>query len=391
MLVNNTYEVSIKIENQDFDFSPQNISFNLRDSIYNFYPVASMTINDAKALYNEYLAFVNGTKIDITYGLETDYTNCTYNVIKNSIPDQFAANGFGGLTNLSLIHNYFFNQSKISKAYKDEISSIVKKCINNFTFSKTFIERTLNKGSWYQPLVNNSEFITQYLLPFCYSPTSKNTPFFSFINSNNEFYFESYYVLMNQGIVEELEFSPKGIDTSLALNSIHSLYTYQTPLSEIRDSINQLIYSFDKTATIQTTNELLADFLNQNRVAPIIADENLKYYYDVYSDDIKDDNIKNNNRGLKLFNKRNIFTVDKIIILTNLNRKLCAGKKIKVNVPVYSEKEQKELSPRYSGEYIIESSYHAWDSKKGCTIVVASRQAINVPNTYRQKKLLVGN
>ena len=85
MIFNNRYEIDIKIDDVQLDSSPSNYAFSLHDSIYKVFPTASFKINDLGGLYNEYMSFVNGSKIEITFGLDSDFLVCPFTVIKNSI------------------------------------------------------------------------------------------------------------------------------------------------------------------------------------------------------------------------------------------------------------------------------------------------------------------
>ncbi|MGD9678180.1 MAG: hypothetical protein AB7V16_07425 [Vulcanibacillus sp.] len=388
MVHNNKYEISISLEDQELDSIPSNFSFTQKDSIFNLYPTASLKFNDIQGHFSEYLSFINGTKINITYGLPDEYFSCDYAIIKNSIPDQQSIHSFGGISEMSLLHYYSFNQSKKSFAYKDEISNIIKKITPSFTDRK--IEVTENKGVWYQSLITDADFMENYLLPFAYSSTSSKTPFFLFIDSNNTFHFQSYASLFSQKPVEDLQFTKKGTPESAGKNSIHALFPYQSSLSEIRHTIHSYYSQFKKDKVFDINEDIINDFIYQGKQIPIISNiDNVMDYQTLYSDDVEDVDIKNNNLGLRLFQKRNNFTVDKLVVAINLNKNLCSGKKVNILLPTFSDKEIEELSARYSGEYLIESSYHIWSSTQGSTILILSRQGSRFPSSYRNIKKLI--
>ncbi len=389
MIYNETYEIKISLDGDEIDYTPSAMAFRIKDSIFSLYPTASLNFQDLDGLFSEVLAFVNGTKVDIVYGLRDETEECSFTIIKNSVPDQANANSFGGNLEASLVHHYMYNQSKKSFAYKDEIGNIIKKLISTYNFKKVNIETTVNKGYWYQSLVNDAEFMNNYLLPFAYS-TNSNTPFYLFINSANEFYFQSHKTLMNQNSVEELQLTSKGNVQSNAKNAIQGIYPYQTSISELRSSLHQHVSNFSKDGDFQFEEEIIEDFKGDGKL-PLIANlDNVTDYYSLYSEDVEDPDMKNNNLGLSLFKKRNAFTLDKVVVVLPINRKLCSGKKVKVMIPSYTDKQQEETSARYSGEYLVESSYHIWDGSKGVTILILSRQSLVLPSTYRNSNKLIG-
>lgn len=385
----NTYNINILLNEQEFDIIPSNFSFVQKDSIFQLYPTAYIKYNDIQALLSEYLAFVNGTKVTIDYGTIENSYSCDYVVVKNSIPDQYSTNSLGGMSEISLLHYFSFNQSKKSFAYKDEISNIISKLTSYF--KKKIIEKTENKGIWYQSLITDADFMEHYLLPFAYSSTSSDTPFFLFIDSNNVFHFQSYHSLFTQKSVIELRMYEKGTPSSLGKDAIQAIYPYQSNLLEIRNTLNPYFFNFNNNASYTIFNDTIKKHLYGNKKIPIIFDTNNVYtdVVNLYSEDIEDVNTKNNNNGLKLFHKRNIFVNDKLIIALNLNKDLCAGKKVTVSIPSFGDKENKELSLRYSGDYIIESSYHSWNSAMGNTILVVSRQGSVFHNSYRNVKNII--
>jgi hypothetical protein len=384
----NSYEINISIEEQELDSNASNFSFTQKDSIYQLYPTASFKFNDIQGHFSEYLSFINGTKTKIVYGTTEEYFPCEYFIVKNSIPDQQSMHSFGGVSEISLLHYYAFNQSKKSFGYQDEISNIIKKLTQSF--KDRVIDVTENKGFWYQSLVTDADFMEHYLLPFAYSSSASKTPFFLFIDSNNTFHFQSYNSLFNKKVVEELRFTKKGTPEALGRDSIHSIFPYQTNLLDIRHTLHSYFSSFKKSGAADITEEVIKDFIYNGQQIPIIANlDNITNYTSIYSEDVDDKDLKNNNLGLKLFQKRNSFTVDKVVVVITLNKNLCAGKKVKILVPTYSDKENEELSARYSGEFLIESSYHTWNSVQGNTILILSRQATKIPTSYRNAKKLI--
>ena len=71
----NSYQrcyISLKVDGVDTQLTPSSYAFTLFDSIYNFYSKAKLVISDFMGNLNEYLAFVDGTEIEISFGLTED-------------------------------------------------------------------------------------------------------------------------------------------------------------------------------------------------------------------------------------------------------------------------------------------------------------------------------
>ena len=159
--------ISLKVNGNDSGLSPMSFSVIEFDSIYQFYPKVKFIVSDYEGIANEYLAFVDGTEVEITFGESDDSVKkCKFVVAKNAVPQQkTSSNGIGGDFEIELIHDYFMKQYKKSDAYQSNISDIVSEIASKYQFDSIDVEQTLNSGYWYQPFVNDSEFIF-YLLHF---------------------------------------------------------------------------------------------------------------------------------------------------------------------------------------------------------------------------------
>lgn len=390
----NSYQrcyISLKVDGVDTQLTPSSYAFTLFDSIYNFYSKAKLVISDFMGNLNEYLAFVDGTEIEISFGLtEDNMKTCKYTVVGNSVPNQTANGyGFGGTFELNLIHNYFYKQSKQSRAFQDNISSIVEKLVKSYNFSAIDIEETNNSGYWYQPYINDSEFIQNYLLPFAYSSSARNTPFYCFIDSNNGFHFKSFQSMMNNNSVKELTYATDPLLVLADDTKFSTINFAQTELSKLRPWFNCKYFSYDKDSKFIENNDSLLDYIKENGKYPIKGSDFEKTnIVSLYDDDLKLDDTKNNNKGYVINLHNEIMCPDKIIINTIIDTSLTCGKVLTINIPTTKSNNSDDYSIRNSGKYIIESSYHIWDGQKPRTMLVCSKQNVKLNSEYRNQNLL---
>lgn len=390
----NRANISLKIDGIDFTVNPSSVNFTLYDSIFNFYSKASLRCVDGTGNYEEYLAFINGTKVEFGFAnnLETMiYT--PYRVVKNSVPEQLTSQNPSGNLDISLIHDYFYYQDKKSKGYNNNISDIVKSLVSKYTFNKINIDNTLNSGIWYQPYMTDAEFIVKNLLPFAYSTDSDDTPYFCWIDSLNNFNFKSYNQLIQQQPVKELVYKSVGQFDTFEDNTIFKVFFAQTSLSDIRQCYNRIIGSYDENGNYvkNPRNSLISNYPKGSTLPiPIRADLNLvTSVFNNFDEDILLDENKNTKLGYNINNIRNTLFIDKIIIVVNFDRKLVAGKKIKISMPTTKSNDSSELSLRNSGEYIIESSYHRWVGNQALTMLVCSKQTVKLSADYYNFKNII--
>ena len=383
--------ISLKVNGNDSGLSPMSFSVIEFDSIYQFYPKVKFVISDYEGVSNEYLAFIDGTELEITFGATKDETKkCKFVIAKNAVPQQkTSSNGIGGDFEIELIHDYFMKQYKKSNAYQSNISDIVSDIVSKYQFDSTDIEDTTNSGYWYQPFVNDSEFIVDYLLPFAFSNSAQNTPFYAFIDSNNVFHFKSFNSMFNSTPLKEITYGTDGVDIIANGDIFYSVNFSQLELSKIKPYFNCRYYNYDKDGNISLQNDSLLKYMKSSGKYPIIgSSDNPTEMVSLYDDDVKQDDTKNNNKGFAINLHKDVVLPDKITINTHIDKNLVCGNTIRVNMPSVSTNDSDDKSLRNSGVYLIESSYHIWDSKNARTMLICSKQNVNLANEYRNKDLL---
>ena len=384
--------ISLKINGNDSGLSPMSFSIIEFDSIYQFYPKVKFILSDYEGIANEYLAFVDGTELEIIFGISDDNVKkCKFVVAKNAVPQQkTSSNGIGGDFEIELIHDYFMKQSKKSNAYQSNISNIVSNIVSKYQFDSIDIEETLNSGYWYQPFVNDSEFIVDYLLPFAFSNSTQNTPFYAFIDSNNVFHFKSFYSMFNSTPLKEITYGTEGVDIVANGNIFYSVNFSQLELSKIKPYFNCRNYNYDKDGNISSKNDKLLDYMKSQGKYPIIgSSDNPTEIISIYDDDIKQDDTNNNNKGYIINLHKDVVLPDKITINTHLDKNLVCGNTVQINMPNVTSNSSNDKSLRNTGVYLIESSYHIWDSKNARTILVCSKQNVLLTNdNYRNNHIL---
>ena len=383
--------ISLKVNGNDSGLSPMSFSVIEFDSIYQFYPKVKFIVSDYEGIANEYLAFVDGTEVEITFGESDDSVKkCKFVVAKNAVPQQkTSSNGIGGDFEIELIHDYFMKQYKKSDAYQSNISDIVSEIASKYQFDSIDVEQTLNSGYWYQPFVNDSEFIINYLLPFAFSNSAQNTPFYAFIDSNNVFHFKSFNSMFNSTPLKEISYGTYGIDIVANGNIFYSVNFSQLELSKIKPYFNCRYYNYDEDGNISLENDSLLKYTKSQGKYPIIGSStNPTEIISLYDNDIKQDDTKNNNKGFAINLHKDVVLPDKITINTHLDKTLVCGNTITVNMPNVTSNSSDALSLRNTSTYLIESSYHIWDSKNARTMLVCSKQNVNLTEQYRNNKIL---
>ena len=383
------YYGSLSINDIKTDLPLSAVSFVIKDSINELYPKVDFSINDEWGTMNEYLAFIDGSKISLSFGkTKNEQIKNNYRVLINGQPKQNSQNYISGKISVELIHDYYYYQNKVSKYYQNNISDIIKNLVGKYNFTKLDIDSTYNSGVWYQPYMSDSEFIIKNLLPYAYSTDANNSPFYCWIDNNNIFHFKSYKQLCEQNIIRNYEYSSLGEPKVLNENSIVTVNFLQDSMNDIKPLINQIYGYYDKNGNYQKEQNLkITDFpKNKTSKIPIIAD--LSYVTDIFNnlaDDVNLDDNENNRKGYINNKMRESFLLDKVIISTNLDPTLHSGQLVNMTLPLNNG----QNSQKQSGKYIIENCFHRWNGKQGVTILVCGRQRIVVNGDYKFRNYML--
>ena len=386
-------EFSLEVDNINSTIPITDTVFTIQDSIYQLYPKATFSIKDTSGMYNEFLTLTNGTKIKLSWGkTKEDWKHCTYTVIDQSMPEQNNPNSWGGNIELSLIHEYFYNQTKESKAFDNNISDIVSELANKYPFKKINIDNTLNSGKWYQTYLTDADFIINRLMPFAYSTDCKNTPFYCFIDSNNNFNLKNYKNMSQQNPIFEYRYKSKGIPQAAEDNTIINISFAQCKVADLKPNYKRLTGHFDKEGKWQKLSENKITNYPSDEKNPIPIKANTDVCTDVfhcYDFDVEDDETKNNNLGQEINNMKFNMNIDKFIITVPFNREITAGCVISLKLPsTQNGTKSSEMSLRFSGNYVVESTFHKWDGRQAITMLVCGKQSVKLTGNYRNLSLI---
>ena len=195
--------------------------------------------------------------------------------------------------------------------------------------------------------------------------------------------------MFNSTPLKEITYGTYGIDIVANGNIFYSVNFSQLELSKIKPYFNCRYYNYDEDGNISLENDSLLKYTKSQGKYPIIGSStNPTEIISLYDNDIKQDDTKNNNKGFAINLHKDVVLPDKITINTHLDKTLVCGNTITVNMPNVTSNSSDALSLRNTSTYLIESSYHIWDSKNARTMLVCSKQNVNLTEQYRNNKIL---
>ena len=386
----NSCDIDILVNNKSTNIPLKNIKLYIRDSIFDKYSQCKLIINDKDFLLSEYFAFVNGTNIGVKFDINNDcWKQTNYVVFANSLVQQNTQSSMGGDLELECLHEYAYKQKLTQEIYDNyNISDIVENAISDYKFNSTNIDATNNKGYWINPNKKPMNFIDENLLPYSFYNNNYNSPYYCFIDTNNNFNFKTLFVLKNQNPIAEYTYG----NLNNCKNQILKVSILQTSVDKIINNYNVIYDSFDENGIFtKGENKFINEYPNNESKLSYKSNLDLLTKENLYclEPDLIDNDYEKTQNGYEINNIKQSIYCDKLVITIPLNRKACAGKLIKINLPISINNTNDNVSQRYSGTYLIESSVHSWNGTTANTTLTISKQNINVDSTYSYKNDLV--
>lgn len=397
MVYEDLYIINLMINETRLEIEPQSYSFSTTENINSLYSTASITFEDNTGLLQEYLGTVPGVPIEIEFG-NKDHLNKTKFKINFDALDEPSSPGFiTGKVDFFLIHESFFQQQIVSKAYKNRISKIVEKIMGNYNFSKIDIDDTGNEDTWYQPLITDAKFIQERLLPHAYSYNASLSPFYSYITSDNEYHFRNMKSMLDEGKLITIEYKNISGDSEeekdrSAENKTSSMKRWRTQYKNIWKIQDRSLFSIDReTGDLTEDEDSITQYPAQNNLKlPVMSKKaGFNSWHDDYMSESETGKVENQ-LGLRISSNKPGMLIDEFLLIQPFNPILHAGKAIQLNVYTMNN-EGSQISNNFSGPYIIVECEHVWDgeSSRAYTKLIIGRKYISVANSYLVKEQLI--
>jgi hypothetical protein len=392
----NYYVVNLFVNEEKQELDTSNISFSIVDSIYNLYSYCILELNDATGFFQEGLLTTHGSTFKVEFGDKDVLNSCSYVIQKDNLEEVLDPGYLSGNVIVYGEHKWKNQQTAISKGYKDRISRIIKDLADKYNFSSVEVNDTGNEDYWYQLFKTDARFIEEMLLPNAFSRDAKNTPYYCFTTTNNEFHFRHYYSMSTKDIVAEIEYTPNpGINDSKGevsqynqttllrrwtLDPKNYWYLRQRHLFKIKREDGTLDEDDDSVTNYPEKSNL--DY-------PIVDSDQIEYTSArFFQFDETKTGRQENLTGQKINDQKEGLLQDKFLLMLPMNPKIHAGKII--NLRIYTKNNDAD-SKRFSGKYLVENCEHIWnaDDQRAYTKLIVGRKYIQIPSAYAFKGKLI--
>lgn len=193
----NDFQFQFKANPLVLDFSElpmANFRRNYMESdVFSFYPYMEVFFEDELGAIPDRLLFVEGLEIQVKCGFEElGYIEHNYCWSEAQLTDCQVTDHLSGLTSFFLLSKHYHTDYRKSKAWKNKtLSSIAQEIATNdfgIPANKQFISTTDGINDFPQVNETNAQYLKR-IADMAYSLNYPKSPFFTFINSQGEFYF----------------------------------------------------------------------------------------------------------------------------------------------------------------------------------------------------------
>lgn len=388
------YEIEIKAANRIIKILPTSFSFMMRDSIYRIFPSITFELQDMSGLLQEFMATIEGQRVQISYGNQDRVLVCPYVITKDSLLQIENPGIFSGRVDIEGLHAWYDDQEVLSIAYEDRISVIVRDLASEFPFSvspsidEIHINDTGNESIWYRPFLDQADFIKNILLPNAYSNNANRSPFYCFITNGNVFNFRNMRDMFDSTPVQNLVYRIEQGE-NFALTAVNDIKRWRVG-SDITHPMRRRIVSYhDYTGTGSVTyeDEVLTDYRppdNSRQKVPILDTNTFRTSYHDFGYEQREVGKQQNKQGQLHNSMRDTMILERLLITLPFNPFMSAGSTVNIDIYRIGEDGEKVLSKYFSGRYLIEECNQIWNGnqQKGFTKAILGRRYVDLPSSY---------
>jgi hypothetical protein len=373
------YGVTIDFVNQQVGLIDESAAFfqrmNLHDSVITFFPYGECQFNDTAGVISEGTLYNEALELNISLHQNNIPSGKPLNEIKGdyvwskfSVPGiPFTGGKVAGVSLFSYVSNYRFLDQIGSSSYNGTVDSVARQIAQNVYGITATDKLKISPGGtmpdyWYRTNELNASFIRKDLVVHAFNRASANSksPFVSFINLKNEFYFMSLEDLFAQQVSATLipyQAAEQGMDGTVMVSYSPMYLGYDNN----SNSYSHRQFSF--TDSYSNIDYQLTDSLSRPLgKGKYLIDKNILSSdpYNILNWGLQSDKDSDAMKGAA-----NYLFVDACLSYrmdeqTSFNADLVAGHLVELEMKSVLSA---GLSPEYSGKYVILESHHALGPK----------------------------
>jgi len=365
--------------------------FEIKDSLFEYFPRLEFSILDDSTKHSEEYFFTEFLNINIE--LQDVYeSTIKHNFYLNTQELSELLNFYyiTGEILYSGFSDYFKQDSIKSKSYNMNISDIVRLIISQYeiaNFVPSFkISSTSNFDKWYQVQEYDYEFIKK-ISKFSLNINNKNSPYYTFLNLNGDFYFYTVSDLLEQNSVFSYYLNILNDDDLDSTKNYSKILNYEYLMmgsSYNVQNYNSKIYNVDKSGSYNLKKVKLDEKIQDNKIAlnklsirkQYLNDSKSYRYYGIIDNPLQENHYKG------WINSKFINSISfpyRMSITVMFNAKLSSGKIIELYVNSTNNNKNNKAY-EYSGNWLILECTHKIDlaSSKMISVLLLGKSSVKI-------------
>jgi hypothetical protein len=326
----------------------------LRSDLFKFYAYGEVIFVDNYGIVTDSINFVEGLPFDFKLGCKDDgYLETTMVWAENQLLDTNVQATLSGNNTFMFLSRERMYDKPISKMWKNyKISDIVQEiATSQFKLSadKIYITPTIGSNDFMQLNETNREFLLR-LANLAVDQNNQKSPFFTFINTIGEFYFQSVTEFFNQQPIGTYEFTFNK-ETSLDPFAMKKFTLLLGGVPVNYKNYKKKAYSIDKSGAYVTSDEDIKDYYTKLKNEKLLIRSSYQQVTDVVDLGLIGTDDKQIRQGKLNAMYKNSALSYRMPMVIQFNPKAVAG--YCIDLKVYSNLPNKEVSTEWSGKWLI--------------------------------------
>ena len=357
MADDNEFKVSVSIEESSESLSRKEIGFTIHDSIFSPFPDFELIYPDLSGLALEYGSFTEGIKLKTIMGtsdhlLETNWCSIGRDAIKEagSMPK------LSGILKVCALHESFFGKRENPKL--SFVEKPVSDCVSELFSDEKDLDVESTKGNICTYAFEDPyEVVEDILLPA--ATNGKVSPYVFFRDLNNALHFCSIDKLLTGSAVASFELkanlSEQDEETTTVTGFLpfnekgNKVYPFMRTTGKLFNADQEFVAE-DKSIAVDASDKI-----------PLLAEN--KIDHDVYFGRQFNPKVEYDKLNTGLYSSSMKFILDKALCTVPFTADCVAGKVVELKIDCLDADGNDQLSEFYSGNWLIEQSYHCWNGE----------------------------
>lgn len=371
-MADDEFKVSVSIEESSEFLSRKEIGFSIHDSIFSPFPDFELVYPDLSGLALEYGSFMEGIKLKTVFGISDKLLETNWcSVGRDSIKEAGSAPRLSGVLKVYALHeSYFKNRENPKLSF---IEKPISDCVSELFSDESELDVEATKGNISTYAFEDPYAVTKDLL-LSAANNGKVNPYVFFRDLTGVLHFCSVSKLETSSAVASFELkanlSEQDDESAIITGFLpfnergNSVYPYMRTSGKVFNADQEFVVE-DKSVAADAVDKI-----------PLLSEN--KMCHNVYFGRQFNPAVEYEKLNVGLYSSSMKFVLDKALCIVPFNADCVAGKVVELKVNCLNAEGEEQLSEFYSGNWLIEQSYHNWngESSRPSTRLVLCRTSV---------------